>query len=51
VLGIVLLTLAVDFALIEAMGRNDLGPGVFAMLLGTSGLGNLDDYFASRRLK
>lgn len=49
--GIVLFALAVGFALIEAMGLDELSPGVFAVLLGTTGLGNLAYYFASRRLK
>ena len=49
--GIVLFALAIGFALIEALGLDDLSPGVFAVLLGTTGLGNLAYYFASRRLK
>jgi uncharacterized protein DUF6249 len=49
--GIVLFALAVGFALIEAFGWTEPGPGVFAVLLGTTGLGNLVYYFASRRLK
>lgn len=49
--GIVLFALAVGFALIEATGLDELGPGTFAVLLGTTGLGNLAYYFVSRRLK
>jgi hypothetical protein len=49
--GIVLFALAGGFALIGTFGWTDLRPGVFAVLLGATGLGNLAYYFASRRLQ
>jgi len=48
--GIVLLALALGFALIEALGWRDVTPGVFAVLLGATGLGNLASYLTTRRL-
>lgn len=49
--GIVLLSLAVGFMLIEAFGWTEITPGVIATLLAVTGLGNLGYYWASRRLK
>ncbi len=49
--GVVLVALAIGFGLIEAWGWTEPNPGVFAVLLGAVGLGNLVYYFASRRLK
>jgi hypothetical protein len=49
--GVVLVALAVGFALIETFSWDELTPGVCAVLLGATGLGNLVYYFASRRLK
>lgn len=48
--GILLLAVAVGFALIEAFGWNEITPGVVAVLLGVTGLGNLAAYAASRKL-
>lgn len=47
--GIVLAALAVGFALIEAFGWNEVTPGVIAVLLGATGLGNLAYYAAARK--
>lgn len=49
--GVVLVALAVGFGLIEAMGWDELTPGVFAVLLGATGLGNLAAYFVANRAK
>ncbi|TWI05993.1 hypothetical protein IP90_00255 [Luteimonas cucumeris] len=48
--GVVLVALAIGFALIEAFGWDDMTPGVFAILLGATGLGNLAYYLTARRL-
>ena len=48
--GILLLAVAVGFALIEAFGWREITPGVVAVLLGVTGLGNLAAYAASRKL-
>lgn len=48
--GLLALTLAAAFALIEAFGWNEVTPGVIAVLLGATGLGNLGYYALSRRL-
>ncbi len=48
--GVVLVALAIGFALIEAFGWTEPTPGIFAVLLGATGLGNLAYYFAARRL-
>lgn len=47
--GVLLLTLAVGFGLIEAFGWDDVTPGVVAVLLSSAGLGNLAYYFIARR--
>lgn len=49
--GVVLVALAIGFGLIEAFGWREATPGVFALLLGATGLGNLAYFFASRQLK
>lgn len=49
--GSVLLALAVGFGLVEWLGANDVTPGVVALLLGATGLGNLAYYMLERRLK
>ena len=48
--GILLLAVAVGFALIEAFGWTEITPGVVAVLLGVTGVGNLAAYVASRKL-
>lgn len=47
--GIVMVALAVGFGLVEAGGWDDLTPGVVAILLGATGLGNLAYYALGRR--
>jgi hypothetical protein len=48
--GIVLVSLAVGFALIEFFGWDDITPGAIAVLLGATGVGNLISYYVSRDL-
>ncbi|MFE0502630.1 DUF6249 domain-containing protein [Lysobacter soli] len=48
--GILLLAVGLGFALIEAFGWTEITPGVVAVLLGVTGLGNLAAYAASRKL-
>jgi hypothetical protein len=48
--GILLLALGLGFALIEAFGWREITPGVVAVLLGMTGLGNLLSYAAARKL-
>lgn len=49
--GILLLLLAAGFVLIEVIGWTDITPGVIAILLAATGLGNLGYYLTSRHLK
>ena len=49
--GTILVALAIGFGLIEAFGWNQASPGVFAILLGATGLGNLAAYFLARNTK
>lgn len=49
--GILMLALAMGFGLIEAFGWDRVTPGVIALLLTTTGIGNLVSYAVSRRLK
>lgn len=46
--GVVLLALAIGFAVIEMKGWTDLTPGIFAILLGATGIGNLAYYAIAR---
>ena len=48
--GVVLVCLAVGFALIEFFGWDDVTPGAIAVLLGATGVGNLITYYISRDL-
>lgn len=48
--GVVLVCLAVGFALIEYFGWDDVTPGAIAVLLGATGLGNLISFAVSRNL-
>jgi uncharacterized protein DUF6249 len=48
--GITLTALAIAFGLIQAIGWNEVTPGVVALLVGATGLGNLAYYALSRRL-
>lgn len=49
--GSVLVALAIGFALVELLGTDRLTPGVIALLLGATGVGNLGYYLLERRLK
>jgi hypothetical protein len=48
--GVVLVCLAVGFALIEFFGWDDITPGAVAVLLGATGIGNLISFYISRDL-
>ncbi|QWP78202.1 hypothetical protein J5226_07345 [Lysobacter sp. K5869] len=48
--GIVMVLLAVAFAIIQAAGWRDLNAGTLAVLIGAVGLGNLAYYVISRKL-
>ncbi len=48
--GIVLLSVAVGFGLIQWFGWQDVTPGMVAVLAGATGLGNLAFYAVARRL-
>ena len=48
--GVVLVCLAVGFALIEYFGWDDVTPGAIAVLLGATGAGNLISFVVSRNL-
>jgi hypothetical protein len=43
--------MALGFSLIEAFGWDQVTPGVIAILLAVTGVGNLVSYAVSRRLK
>mgnify|MGYP003580258181 FL=1 len=48
--GILLLALGIGFGMIESFGWREVTPGVVAVLLGVTGVGNLLSYAAARRL-
>ncbi len=48
--GAILIALAIGFGLMETMGLRDITPGVLALLLGATGIGNLVAYFLSRKM-
>lgn len=47
--GIVMIAVAAGFGLIEAGGWNEMTPGVIAILLGATGVGNLAFYALAKR--
>jgi hypothetical protein len=49
--GIVLLSLALGFGLIQWFGWDEVTPGLIAVLAGATGLGNLVFFAISRRLR
>jgi hypothetical protein len=49
--GIVLLALGTGFAGVAAQGVDEVTPGVIAVLLAATGLGNLAYFIASRKLQ
>lgn len=48
--GVVLVCLAVGFALIDFFGWDEVTPGAIAVLLGATGVGNLASFAISRNL-
>lgn len=48
--GVTLSVLAIGFGLVQAAGWTELNPGVIAVLLGATGIGNLAYYLLARRL-
>jgi hypothetical protein len=48
--GVVLVCLALGFALIEIFGWDEVTPGAIAVLLGATGVGNLVSFYMSRNL-
>ena len=48
--GITMVALALGFGIIEAAGWTEVTPGVFAVLIGAVGIGNLASFAASRKL-
>jgi hypothetical protein len=48
--GVTLVALAIGFGLVQAAGWDQLTPGVIAILLGATGLGNLAYYLMARKL-
>ena len=48
--GVVLVCLAVGFALIDFFGWEEVTPGAIAVLLGATGVGNLASFAISRNL-
>ena len=48
--GVVLVCLAVGFALIQYFGWDEVTPGAVAVLLGATGVGNLISFYVSRNL-
>lgn len=49
--GITLVALSLGFGIVEARGWEQVTPGVFAVLVGALGLGNLAFYAVSRKLR
>ena len=49
--GCVFVTLAAGFGLVELLDADRVTPGVIALLLGATGLGNLGYYLLERKLK
>ena len=47
--GVTLVALAIGFGLVEMGDWSDLTPGVLAILLGATGLGNLAYWFIARK--
>ena len=49
--GVIFVALAVGFGLLEAFDWQEPSPGLFAILLGATGLGNLAAYYLARRAR
>ena len=48
--GTILIAMAVGFGLMETLNLRDITPGVIAILLGATGIGNLAAYYLTRKL-
>lgn len=48
--GTILIALAIGFGLMESLNLREITPGVLAILLGATGIGNLVAYTLSRKL-
>ena len=48
--GVTLSLLAIGFAVVQASGWSEINPGVIAVLVGATGLGNLAYYLLARKL-
>ena len=48
--GIVFTALAIGFGFVQSAGWDELNPGVIAVLLGATGIGNLAYYLLARKL-
>jgi len=48
--GITLTALAIGFGLVQATGWSEINPGVIAVLVGATGIGNLAYYLLARKL-
>lgn len=48
--GVTLVLLAAGFGIVQASGWDQLNPGVIAVLVGATGLGNLAYYLMARKL-
>ena len=49
--GLVLLAIGIGFGLLEAFNLRDVSAGMFAILLGMTGLGHLVYFFLARHLR
>lgn len=49
--GVILVALAIGFGLLEAFDWEDPSPGLFAILLAATGIGNLAAYFIANKAK
>jgi hypothetical protein len=49
--GVILVALAIGFGLLEAFSWEDASPGLFAILLAATGIGNLAAYYLTRQTK
>jgi len=49
--GVILVALAIGFGLLEGFDWTDASPGLFAILLASTGVGNLAAYYLARRAK
>lgn len=49
--GVILVALAIGFGLLEAFSWEDASPGLFAILLAATGVGNLAAYYLVRQAK